>query len=110
MFAVIYRGFIHPEREKEYQSAWRLVAHYFVTERGALGSTLHKTEKGEWLAYSRWPTRALRDAAWLSSNGVPQEINAAIHTLKECIDSTKPYEEIFMEVMDELLLPGNATR
>ena len=45
MFAVIYRRFVFPECEKEYQAAWRQVATYFKEHKGALGSCLHRTDK-----------------------------------------------------------------
>jgi hypothetical protein len=35
MFAVIYRAFIKPGFELEYQEAWRECATYFVKYRGA---------------------------------------------------------------------------
>jgi hypothetical protein len=44
MFAVIYRAFIKPGLELEYQEAWRQVASHFAKSRGAIGSCLHKTE------------------------------------------------------------------
>ncbi|MCE3044678.1 hypothetical protein [Legionella sp. 16cNR16C] len=50
MFAVIYRSYIKPELEIEYQKLWNLVASYFIQNRGAIGSCLHKTEDGIWLA------------------------------------------------------------
>lgn len=46
MFAVIYQGYIKPDRESDYQSAWNVVARYFVDERGAIGSCLHRASDG----------------------------------------------------------------
>lgn len=67
MFAVIYRAYMKPGLEMEYQQAWRKVATYFVEHRGALGSCLHQAEDGMWLAYSRWPDQATRDASCLAT-------------------------------------------
>ncbi len=66
MFAVIYRAYIKTGMEEEYQKYWHKIATYFIENCGALGSCLHKTEEGYWLAYSRWPDKATRDAAWPS--------------------------------------------
>lgn len=46
MFAIIYQSYIKPGRESEYQKLWHKIANYFVECRGALGSTLHRTEDG----------------------------------------------------------------
>ncbi len=45
-FAVIYRGYLKPGREDDYQNAWQSVAQYFITHRGAIGSCLHRASDG----------------------------------------------------------------
>ena len=108
MFAVIYRAYIKPGLELEYQEAWRQVASYFVKYRGAIGSCLHKTEEGMWLAYSRWPDKKTRDASWPGENApssiLSDEIKEAIIKIQHCIDQERKLPEICMEVMNDLLL------
>ena len=109
MFAVIYRGYVKPGLEERYQEYWKEVASYFVKERGALGSTLHKTDEGMWVAYSRWPDKATRDSSWPSNDGLvnslfPSEICDAIKGLKECLDSSQQFPEICMEIKKEISL------
>lgn len=108
MFAVIYRGFVKPEYEKEYQQYWHTIATYFVEYRGALGSCLHKTSEGMWLAYSRWPDKATRNASWpgddAPSSELPDHIRQAIIGLKNCRDKERELPEITMDVVDDLLL------
>jgi hypothetical protein len=64
MFAVIYRSYLIPGSETNYKKHWHKIARYFVEQRSAIGSTLHQTEEGLWVAYSRWPDKATRDASW----------------------------------------------
>lgn len=107
MFAVIYQGYIKKDRELEYQQAWNRVAKYFVEKRGAIGSCLHRTPDGLWVAYSRWPDKETRDASWPSGSEAidhPQEICNAIATIKDCVDADRKIPEICMEVVDDLLL------
>ena len=108
MFAVIYRGYIKAGREADYKKYWHKVAGYFVAQRGALGSCLHQTEEGLWLAYSRWPDKATRDASWpgeqAPSAELPEDIREAIIVIQDCLDSTRKLPEICMEVIDDLLL------
>lgn len=108
MFAVIYRGFVDPDNEKDYQHCWHIVADYFIKQCGAIGSCLHKTDEGYWLAYSRWPDKAARDAAWPSddapsSEKFPDKIATAIIKLKKYIDESRAFPEITMAIMDDLL-------
>lgn len=107
MFAVIYRGYIQEGRETEYQKLWHTIARYFKEQRGALGSCLYCSEDGMWLAYSRWPDKATRDASWSNdsavSNELPSEIQQAIVDIKDCIDQERALPEIAMEVVDDML-------
>ncbi len=107
MFAAIYRSVIKLEKEEEYQQLWHEVANYFVRYRGALGSCLHKTEDGIWLAYSRWPDKATRDASWPGENApnneLPDHIKEIIVRIKDCADPKQKFPEIAMEVVDDLL-------
>ena len=107
MFAVIYRGYIQPGLEEEYQNHWKVVATYFVQKRGALGSTLHKSAEGFWVAYSRWPDKATRDSSWPSSqeeisSDLPPHVQQAIQGMKRCFDLTRPFPEICMEIKEEI--------
>ena len=113
MFAVIYRGRIYPGTEETYQGLWHKIAKYFLEHRGAYGSCLHKTPDGDWIAYSRWPDKATRDASWPQngdelSQTLDPDIKAAILDLKSCIDKNYPFQEICMEVTDDLLLKKEA--
>ncbi len=105
MFAIIYRGYINEGKELEFQKLWHKISAYFVKERGALGSSLHKTEEGYWLAYSRWPDKATRDASWPGGNDapseeLPNEIRQAINNIKPCINQERKFADICMELFD----------
>jgi hypothetical protein len=104
LFAVLYQGYVKQGRELEYRTAWHKIASYFIEKRGALGSSLHRTDEGLWVAYPCWPDRATRDASWpgedAPSSALPHEIRQAIITLKDCIERQLP--EICMEMVDNL--------
>jgi len=78
-----------------------------MEHRGAIGSCLHKGQDGLWIAYSRWPSKAARDASWPGENSpsteLPNEICLAINAIKECIDNEREIPEICLEVIDDLL-------
>lgn len=105
MFAVIYKGFIFPEKEETYKKNWHIIADFFKKERGALGSILHQTSSGEYIAYSRWPNQETRDASWNEYASINPHIDDVMQLLRECIDRSKPYEEICMNVIDDFAFP-----
>jgi hypothetical protein len=108
MFAAIYQSYIKPGREYEYQGAWNVVVRYFVEYRGAIGSCLHRTTDGLWVAYSRWPDKKTRDYSWpgedAPSTELPNEVRTAILTIQDCIDPDRRLPDICMEVVEDLLL------
>lgn len=108
MFAVIYRLYLKPNTEEAYRAAWHTVATYFVAFRGALGSCLHQAEEGLWVAYSRWPDKATRDASWPGDNApnleLPKEVIEAILVIQDSTDETRKLPEICMEVVEDLLV------
>lgn len=105
-FAVIYRAYLKAGKEEQYEAAWRIVANYFVERRGAMGSSLHQTEDGLWVAYSRWPDQKTRDASWpgknLPSNALPQEIREAIVTIQDSLDPERSFPDICMQVVEDV--------
>ncbi len=107
-FAVIYRGYLKPGRESDYQNAWQCVAQYFIKCRGAIGSCLHRTSDGMWIAYSRWPDQKTRDASWpgkdAPSKELPQKVREAVMIIQDCLDPDRKLPEICMEVVNDFLL------
>jgi len=105
MFAVIYRVFVKPDLEETFQKHWKAVATYFVEERGALGSSLHRSENGMWIAYSRWPDRKTRDSSWPAEGeqanpSFPAKVKEAIKGLKTCFKEELP--QICMDVVEDV--------
>lgn len=106
MFCVIYQFMLTPEQEDEYQHCWDVVTDYFVKNRGALGSSLHRASDNLWIAYSRWPDKATRDASWpgdeLIATSAPDEVKKAIETMqafKKQNESFQQYDEIAMDLV-----------
>lgn len=111
MFAVIYRFSLQPQQEQTYREYWTQVANYFVEQRGAIGSCLHKGDDNLWVAYSRWPDKATRDNAWpgtdAPSDTLPETIRAAIEKMqyiKKCNQNLPQFDEICLEVVEDKLL------
>lgn len=55
MFAVLYRWRVAEERAADFIEQWELATAAIRDRCGSLGSRLHRTEGGEWIAYARWP-------------------------------------------------------
>jgi quinol monooxygenase YgiN len=109
MLAIIYRFHLKPEQESHYQSAWDILTDYFIKCRGSLGSALHKSENGLWIAYSRWPDRATRDASWSESavlDSFSETVRKAIQVMQEIKkenENLEQYEELTMNLIYDKL-------
>ena len=107
MFAVLYQGYVKPGLEEDYRASWKTIATYFVKEKGALGSSIHKSEEGYYVTYSRWTDKAARDASWPKEDDsvfetFPEEVKKAVFTLKNCLDAEKQFPEVCMSIIEEL--------
>lgn len=116
-FAAIYQSYIKDGETGAYRQAWHTVATYFVQNRGALGSCLHQMEDGRFVAYSRWPDKATRDASWPGENApaavLPQVVREAILIMKSCADQERNIanhvvREMCLGVVEDLLLIGRS--
>lgn len=111
MFAVIYRFKLKPNQESIYKECWNNIVNYFIAHRGAKGSCLHKGIDGLWVAYSRWPDKAIRDASWPGDGKpgeeLPNEVKKAIlkmQDIKEENQDLEQYEEICLEIVEDRLI------
>lgn len=111
MFAVVYRFKLKAHQETIYQQYWHKIATYFAQKRGAIGSCLHKGNDSLWVAYSRWPDKATRDAAWPGDSApneeLPKDIRDTIQKMQAIKEENKDlenYDEICLDVVEDLLL------
>ena len=106
MFAVLYKCKVKKGQEDLYVKHWKKVAGFFKQSRGSLGSTLHKAEDGTWIAYSKWPDRATRDASWPKDKeavnaAFPPDVQEAIIGLKATLEEDT-LTEICMEIEEQI--------
>jgi hypothetical protein len=86
MFIAIYRWKVEEGQEELFQAAWLNLTKAIYKKRGSLGSRLHKTEDGAWLAYAQWPDKETYEKA--STLGSADLESGAL--LKESIVESQP--------------------
>lgn len=85
-FAVLYQWQIKPGRIRQFCDAWALLTEGLKRQHGALGSRLHRSEQGTWLAYAEWPDRKTWEAA-----GAAEPVDAeALRQLQDAVEDTWP--------------------
>ncbi len=90
-FAVIYRWSVDAEHEDYFRQRWRAGTLRLKDEFGTLGSCLTRAENGDFIAFARWPSEAMRDRAF-----------AAIQPL-EPWPGIRSFEETKLRVEEDLL-------
>jgi len=63
MYAVIYRFKVIQGKEVAFENLWRAVTKAFMAHAEGLGSRLHKTEAGVYIAYAQWPNKKAWETA-----------------------------------------------
>jgi len=72
-FCVIYQFKVRPGMEREFKEGWRKATEAIRDKRGGLGSRLHLTPDGIWLAYAQWPDRETWEIALRSESAADPE-------------------------------------
>jgi heme-degrading monooxygenase HmoA len=97
MFCVIYQFVVKAGCEQEFVQAWQVRTAEIRREHGGLGSRLHKTGSGSWLAYAQWPSREMwKDAGKVSS------VSEASVKMKDAVLSIETLFEL--DVVSDLLV------
>lgn len=98
-FAVLYRWRLHPGTEDSFVAAWTRISALLRSQRGSLGSRLHRGADGWWYSYAQWPSAQARALAF---DGEPVDAEAAAR-MQDAIAEGLP--EIVLESVADLLLP-----
>jgi len=96
MFCVIYRFAVKAGCEEQFVQAWQACTEEIRVEQGGLGSRLHKTSDGAWLAYAQWPSRDMWKAP-AKSPGTEARLK-----MKEALLSVETLYEL--DVVSDLLV------
>jgi hypothetical protein len=101
-FAVLYPWRIHPGKEQVFVAAWTRISELLLSERGSLGSRLHRGADGLWYSDAPWPSSEARDRA-LAAGAVDAQ---ALAQLRSAIVESLP--EVALEPVSDLLVhaPG----
>ncbi|MDR3447491.1 antibiotic biosynthesis monooxygenase [Dyella sp.] len=98
-FCAIYRWRLHPGSEESFVQAWSRVTQLLLSERGSLGSRLHRGHDDIWYSYTQWPSAAAK-AEGLARPSVDPE---AWQQLRAAIAENLP--ELILEPVSDFLAP-----
>lgn len=99
-FAVIYRWRLDPARVSEFQEAWAAMTRLIRSERGGLGSRLHRSADGCYLAYAQWPSRE----AWMRSRELGSPDANLSQRMQDAVIGT--FDDIELSACADLLIPA----
>jgi heme-degrading monooxygenase HmoA len=98
MFIAVYRFVAKKGMNEHFCKAWRERTKEIRAEFGSLGSRLHTSEDGSFIAYAQWKSRN----HWLQMGRSSEETEARL-AMKEATESAETVLEL--EVVDDLLMP-----
>lgn len=101
-FCVIYRARVAPDKEQKYVAAWSRLTRLLRSERGALGSRLHRGNDGLWYAYAQWASVEARSAAFNLGSIDPQAEADVADSILEY------FPEILLDPVEDQLVPVSA--
>ena len=99
-FIVLYRWRLHPGMETSFVEAWSRISELLRSQRGSLGSRLHRGSDGLWYSYAQWPSAQARDQAFAQ----PSVDAEASEQMRAAIAERFP-EVVLGAVADYLMFP-----
>jgi len=100
-FAVLYRWRLHEGAEESFVKAWTRVSELLLSERGSLGSRLHRGPEDLWYSYAQWPSAEAREQAFALESVDPEAGRQMVEAVAES------FPEIVLEsVSDLMVLPS----
>jgi quinol monooxygenase YgiN len=97
MFVALYRWRLKPNKENEFRQAWTRVTIAFREKFGSLGSRLHRSEDGTWVAYAQWPNKKV----WESARTPGSDSDGARAQMQDAIAETLP--TLYLTVTEDFL-------
>ena len=98
-FVVLYRWRLHPGSEAAFVQAWSRVSELLRSQRGSLGSRLHRGDDGLWYSYAQWPSAVARQEAFAAGD-VDAEATAQMERA-----IAERYPETVLECVADFLVP-----
>ena len=99
-FAVLYRWRLREGAEPAFIEAWSRVSDLLRSQRGSLGSRLHRGSDGLWYSYAQWPSAEVREK---SQRAGPVDPDAS-RQMREA--TAEEFPDIVLDsVADFMLLP-----
>jgi heme-degrading monooxygenase HmoA len=100
-FTVLYRWRLRPGAEADFVKSWTRLSELLRSERGSLGSRLHRGPDDVWYSYAQWPSAEARKKAFAQD---PVDASAT-ELMRASIAETLP-EIALSPVVDLLVLPA----
>ena len=70
MYIALYEFKVHAGLEEQFEKNWHIVTEAIYRHRGSLGSRLHKSSDGIYIAYAQWPSEKQYNADIPLSNDI----------------------------------------
>ncbi|MFT3955699.1 MAG: gamma-glutamylcyclotransferase [Piscinibacter sp.] len=97
-FAVLYRWRLQPGAEDSFVAAWTRISALLRSQRGSLGSRLHRGPDGWWYSYAQWPSAEARARAF---DAAPVDAEASARMQAAIVESLP---ELVLEPVADLML------
>lgn len=100
MYCILYSFDVIPGEEERFIKAWRGLTLFYKAQANSLGSRLHQSKSGGFVAYAQWPSEAVFNAAGDRENDQAQFFSA------EMKRSCRKIERLdYLQVVDDILSP-----
>jgi len=98
MYIALYRWKLKPGKEAQFREAWSEVTRAIRENCGSLGSRLHSSEDGTWVAYAQWPSKEV----FQKKRSLGETVEAARKRMREAVEENLP--DLYLTDTDDFLI------
>lgn len=69
MYCILYEFRPVPGEETAFLATWKALTAYIHEQYGSLGSRMHRSASGRFIAYAQWPSQAVHDGVVATEEG-----------------------------------------
>jgi heme-degrading monooxygenase HmoA len=82
----MYTFEVKSDKKADFERSWKELTMLIYEHTGSLGSRLHKTADGTYMAYAQWPSKEVFDNA---KSKLPESANVSRQLMKESCDAIR---------------------
>ncbi len=92
MYVVSYKFEVYPDRNAEFEKAWKEVTHLIYRHNGSMGSRLYRSGENSYFGIAQWPDKE----TWERSDLATFDTHEWRKKMRDCCEKIEKADELML--------------